>query len=777
MWWMIGGWVVTALGLGLVGWAMFADRARGRRRCRRCWYDMVAVDGLLCPECGHEHRDARRLLATRRRWAFVWLALVPLLGGWALRLTPKYQRGGVAAITPDFVVALNASSWSGPALAQTDHRYRRRVDRLMRDEDVSDSTRRLVVDRALRVLADADASNNRRAGAASILFHSSREYSRWRESLMSIEHWSSLGLEAPERHVTGAAHDRSYASFSGDRYTTYIDATLAGLRSTDPATQQEATYLANQLVPLRRPGPDDELVDDDAFAAYRRLYGTVASFASAPGGLGESTLAWLGSESHPELWSLVPRLSRLGWPEQTTSVAELRAWRDLDPPALFERMRRATAHEDERVVVLALLGLASPIEGSPSPEAAEAELRAALERDSALVRSVALWVLAQWADQALVSLDASVLAEALADDDVEVWSQAALLADCCHDDDRIRNRLVSILMRGLPAAHEGQRGWKWAARGLRDAPPQPMLIDWLVERITSGPPDDEGRLAAWTEVFDVASLAGEDPRLLAWLEDVVRRGPPARPERAEDEPYRAFRPDFNPAYDAWTESLDLLSEIDPLMAETLVLEWIERESYSDRALDEIANFLNWESPRGDWSSLEELAARLYMEDDRAKRRLLGAKILEGLRRAPDAAYRRAVADLADASTAPDAQDAAWWLAHIDAEAWLGAEPDTLDTLEGAYLRSRDTRRRRLIAAVLEELEIVSPALVADARTELLATDDEAVQSTCLMLLGLAEFDRPDSELRLKLVELSGSNDFEFSGVDFILSRLQRASED
>ncbi|MEO1513103.1 MAG: hypothetical protein AAFU70_13610, partial [Planctomycetota bacterium] len=297
-----------------------------------------------------------------------------------------------------------------------------------------------------------------------------------------------------------------------------------------------------------------------------------------------------------------------------------------------------------------------------------------------------------------------------------------------------------------------------------------MLIDWLVERITSGPPDDEGRLAAWTEVFDVASLAGEDPRLLAWLEDVVRRGPPARPERAEDEPYRAFRPDFNPAYDAWTESLDLLSEIDPLMAETLVLEWIERESYSDRALDEIANFLNWESPRGDWSSLEELAARLYMEDDRAKRRLLGAKILEGLRRAPDAAYRRAVADLADASTAPDAQDAAWWLAHIDAEAWLGAEPDTLDTLEGAYLRSRDTRRRRLIAAVLEELEIVSPALVADARTELLATDDEAVQSTCLMLLGLAEFDRPDSELRLKLVELSGSNDFEFSGVDFILSR-------
>lgn len=38
-------WNVVAIALGAIGcvlfqWAMFWDRARGRLRCPKCWYDM-----------------------------------------------------------------------------------------------------------------------------------------------------------------------------------------------------------------------------------------------------------------------------------------------------------------------------------------------------------------------------------------------------------------------------------------------------------------------------------------------------------------------------------------------------------------------------------------------------------------------------------------------------------------------------------------------------------------------------------------------------------------
>jgi hypothetical protein len=48
--------LVVVAGLGLAGWACFDDKARWRRRCPHCWYDMSGATGLVCPECG---RDAR----------------------------------------------------------------------------------------------------------------------------------------------------------------------------------------------------------------------------------------------------------------------------------------------------------------------------------------------------------------------------------------------------------------------------------------------------------------------------------------------------------------------------------------------------------------------------------------------------------------------------------------------------------------------------------------------------------------------------------------------
>src|SRR5262245_11447223 len=83
--WVLGGVAVVAL-----GWALFSDRARGRRRCPRCWYDMSGAAGLRCPECGRTVRSERGLARTRRRWRWVVAALA--LG------VVAYGTGSVSAV-------------------------------------------------------------------------------------------------------------------------------------------------------------------------------------------------------------------------------------------------------------------------------------------------------------------------------------------------------------------------------------------------------------------------------------------------------------------------------------------------------------------------------------------------------------------------------------------------------------------------------------------------------------------------------------------------------
>jgi hypothetical protein len=45
LFWGLGGALALA-GLWLQYWSLFADRARGRRRCPKCWYDMSGTEGM-----------------------------------------------------------------------------------------------------------------------------------------------------------------------------------------------------------------------------------------------------------------------------------------------------------------------------------------------------------------------------------------------------------------------------------------------------------------------------------------------------------------------------------------------------------------------------------------------------------------------------------------------------------------------------------------------------------------------------------------------------------
>ncbi len=115
----LGDWIITGSGglltlasFALLAWALFADRIRTRaprkegplRRCPRCWYDMSAVAGLRCPECGREAERERTLHRSRRRWRWAIVAALVMAAG-AGAIAYPHARGGVwRRWLPDAVV-------------------------------------------------------------------------------------------------------------------------------------------------------------------------------------------------------------------------------------------------------------------------------------------------------------------------------------------------------------------------------------------------------------------------------------------------------------------------------------------------------------------------------------------------------------------------------------------------------------------------------------------------------------------------------------------------
>ena len=78
-----GGIVVLAIyavAIYAAWWSLFNDRARGRRRCPRCWHDLGHTPGMTCGECGLVALHEREFARTRRRWTFAALAILACVG-------------------------------------------------------------------------------------------------------------------------------------------------------------------------------------------------------------------------------------------------------------------------------------------------------------------------------------------------------------------------------------------------------------------------------------------------------------------------------------------------------------------------------------------------------------------------------------------------------------------------------------------------------------------------------------------------------------------------
>jgi hypothetical protein len=114
--------IVTGLAIIIAAWALLADwvrqRFRRRRRCPRCWYDMSRSPTLTCSECGYTAKKERRLFKARRRWRYVWLALLMLLAGHALRIAPEVRHRGWVAAVPTTVLILALPWLEAPSVSE-----------------------------------------------------------------------------------------------------------------------------------------------------------------------------------------------------------------------------------------------------------------------------------------------------------------------------------------------------------------------------------------------------------------------------------------------------------------------------------------------------------------------------------------------------------------------------------------------------------------------------------------------------------------------------------
>lgn len=102
---------VVCLGLVLFGlillvWAGVGDRARGRLRCPRCWYDMQGMsDAPRCPECGREIRSPRQLRRARRaRWPVALAGVLIGTAAYGFSRLNKIDDSDMLALVPTWAM-------------------------------------------------------------------------------------------------------------------------------------------------------------------------------------------------------------------------------------------------------------------------------------------------------------------------------------------------------------------------------------------------------------------------------------------------------------------------------------------------------------------------------------------------------------------------------------------------------------------------------------------------------------------------------------------------
>lgn len=103
---LIGGVTLGLGGLALAAWALFRDRSRGKRRCPRCWHELL-LGQSPCPECGRAIKSERETLRTRRRWRWAIVGTLLIGCGAITARWTWFENGGlIRAIPTDVLIEL-----------------------------------------------------------------------------------------------------------------------------------------------------------------------------------------------------------------------------------------------------------------------------------------------------------------------------------------------------------------------------------------------------------------------------------------------------------------------------------------------------------------------------------------------------------------------------------------------------------------------------------------------------------------------------------------------
>ncbi len=116
-------WLAAMLVLGLfaslvyIAWrALFYDRANGRRRCPRCWYDMAYSPGMTCAECGFTARSEAQFGKTRRRYLLAGFAIGGCVA-MALAVNLRVMDRGWISMVPSRMLILSLPLTEGDSAA------------------------------------------------------------------------------------------------------------------------------------------------------------------------------------------------------------------------------------------------------------------------------------------------------------------------------------------------------------------------------------------------------------------------------------------------------------------------------------------------------------------------------------------------------------------------------------------------------------------------------------------------------------------------------------
>lgn len=116
--WLIAAWFCALVAIGLIVYALFGDRARGRKRCPGCWYDLTAhASGtypVRCPECGRESKRERDLGRNRVRFGYIGAAMAILAVAYVASVMERTLDRGAIGLAPTPALVL-IEPWGVPS--------------------------------------------------------------------------------------------------------------------------------------------------------------------------------------------------------------------------------------------------------------------------------------------------------------------------------------------------------------------------------------------------------------------------------------------------------------------------------------------------------------------------------------------------------------------------------------------------------------------------------------------------------------------------------------